>query len=51
MFHKLVLLSTLAVASGFAPGIVGRRVKQLYMSEDMKLGTVKWWVFETADCG
>jgi hypothetical protein len=47
MFRKLTtvaLLSTLAVAAGFAPGIVGRHANPLFMSEDTKMGTVKWWV-------
>jgi hypothetical protein len=40
----LTLLSTLAVAAGFAPGSVGRHSTPLFMAEDTKVGTVKWWV-------
>jgi hypothetical protein len=38
----IVLLSTLAVAAGFAPGLVGRQSNALFMAEDTKTGTVKW---------
>lgn len=38
----LTLLSTLAVAAGFAPGFVGRQSNPLFMAEDLKTGTVKW---------
>lgn len=38
----LTLLSTLAVAAGFAPGLVGRQSNPLFMAEDLKTGTVKW---------
>jgi hypothetical protein len=40
----LTLFSTLAVAAGFAPGFVGRHSTPLFMAEDTKTGTVKWWV-------
>ena len=36
----LTLLSTLAVAAGFAPGFVGRHASLLFA--DLKTGTVKW---------
>ncbi|KAL3785988.1 hypothetical protein ACHAW5_005367 [Stephanodiscus triporus] len=39
----LNLLSTLAVAAGFAPGFVGRQSTPLFMAEDLKTGTVKWF--------
>jgi hypothetical protein len=36
----ILLLSTLAVAAGFAPGFVGRQASPLFA--DLKSGTVKW---------
>ncbi|KAL7434994.1 hypothetical protein ACHAXH_006824 [Discostella pseudostelligera] len=42
----ITLLSALAVASGFAPAIVGRHATPLFMGGDLKSGTVKW--FDTA---
>eukprot|EP00574_Skeletonema_japonicum_P004813 CAMPEP_0201726984 /NCGR_PEP_ID=MMETSP0593-20130828/10566_1 /ASSEMBLY_ACC=CAM_ASM_000672 /TAXON_ID=267983 /ORGANISM="Skeletonema japonicum, Strain CCMP2506" /LENGTH=119 /DNA_ID=CAMNT_0048218591 /DNA_START=58 /DNA_END=417 /DNA_ORIENTATION=+ len=41
-----ILLSTLAVAAGFAPQIQPRQMTSLSMSEDLISGTVKW--FDTA---
>ena len=38
----IALLSTLAVAAGFSPGIVGRHANPLFMGDDVKSGTVKW---------
>ena len=37
-----VLLSTLAVAAGFAPQSQPRRIVSLSMSDDLVTGTVKW---------
>ena len=36
----MILLSTLVVAAGFAPGFVGRQSSPLFA--DLKSGTVKW---------
>mmetsp|Transcript_5883 Transcript_5883/g.8776 ORF Transcript_5883/g.8776 Transcript_5883/m.8776 type:complete len:168 (+) Transcript_5883:1-504(+) len=40
----LTLLSSLAFASGFAPGAIGRHASPLFMSdEELQTGTVKWF--------
>lgn len=36
-------LSTLAVAAGFAPTIVGRHATPLFMSDELMKGSVKWF--------
>eukprot|EP00581_Thalassiosira_minuscula_P010337 CAMPEP_0183703624 /NCGR_PEP_ID=MMETSP0737-20130205/1307_1 /TAXON_ID=385413 /ORGANISM="Thalassiosira miniscula, Strain CCMP1093" /LENGTH=122 /DNA_ID=CAMNT_0025930417 /DNA_START=105 /DNA_END=473 /DNA_ORIENTATION=+ len=39
----LTFLSSLALAAGFAPGFVGRHATPLFMSDEVKSGTVKWF--------
>lgn len=39
----VIFLSTLAVAAGFAPGLTGRQATPLFMSDEKKTGTVKWF--------
>jgi hypothetical protein len=44
----LTFLSTFVVASGFAPGFVGRQAS--YLFADLKSGTVKWYVAGVTLC-
>eukprot|EP00571_Detonula_confervacea_P017547 CAMPEP_0172310048 /NCGR_PEP_ID=MMETSP1058-20130122/11206_1 /TAXON_ID=83371 /ORGANISM="Detonula confervacea, Strain CCMP 353" /LENGTH=112 /DNA_ID=CAMNT_0013022801 /DNA_START=44 /DNA_END=382 /DNA_ORIENTATION=+ len=39
----VIFLSTLAVAAGFAPSLAGRQATPLFMSDEKKTGTVKWF--------
>lgn len=45
-FTALTFLSSLAVAAGFAPSMAGRHATPLFMSDELKTGSVKW--FDTA---
>ena len=39
-----ILLSVLSAAAGFAPQSQPRQMSKLFMSDDLKTGTVKWYV-------